>query len=61
MLAIGAQYAEFCPAHIHQNILPSCGLEDILYFQESLKEPIIQSIQAVSQYSWIDGIMLQYG
>ena len=35
MLAIGARYFEFRPAHIHKDILPYSGLEDKLYFQHA--------------------------
>ena len=36
MLAIRARYFEFRPAHIRQDILPSSGLENKLYFQQRI-------------------------
>lgn len=33
MLAIGARYFEFRPAHLHDALKPKCPIPDVLYFQ----------------------------
>ena len=35
MLAIGARYFEFRPAHLHKDVLPFSGLQDKLYYQHA--------------------------